>query len=99
MPKPNLYRSLHTTVMDENGIPFEIQIRTKEMHATAEYGIAAHWMYKEGRQAMTELDRKTSWLKQVIEAFVNALTEGIPLLIEGAKNLLDAVVKALERVL
>lgn len=68
MPKPNLYRSLHTTVMDENGIPFEVQIRTKEMHATAEYGIAAHWMYKEGRQSMTELDRKTSWLRQVLEA-------------------------------
>ena len=68
MPKPNLYRSLHTTVMDENGIPFEVQIRTKEMHATAEYGIAAHWMYKEGRKSMTELDRKTSWLRQVLEA-------------------------------
>ena len=68
MPKPNLYRSLHTTVMDENGIPFEVQIRTKEMHATAEYGIAAHWMYKEGRRSMTELDRKTSWLRQVLEA-------------------------------
>ena len=68
MPKPNLYRSLHTTVMDENGMPFEVQIRTKEMHATAEYGIAAHWMYKEGRQSMTELDRKTSWLRQVLEA-------------------------------
>ena len=64
MPKPNLYRSLHTTVMDEKGIPFEVQIRTKEMHATAEYGIAAHWMYKEGRQSMTELDRRTSWLRQ-----------------------------------
>ena len=68
MPKPNLYRSLHTTVMDENGIPFEVQIRTKEMHATAEYGIAAHWMYKEGRKSMTELDKKTSWLRQVLEA-------------------------------
>ena len=68
MPKPNLYRSLHTTVMDENGIPFEVQIRTNEMHATAEYGIAAHWMYKEGRKSMTELDKKTSWLRQVLEA-------------------------------
>ena len=68
MPKPNLYRSLHTTVMDENGIPFEVQIRTKEMHATAEYGIAAHWMYKEGRQSMTELDRRTAWLRQGLEA-------------------------------
>ncbi len=68
MPKPNLYRSLHTTLMNANGIPFEVQIRTKEMHETAEYGIAAHWMYKEGRTAMTELDRKTSWLRQVLEA-------------------------------
>lgn len=84
MPKPNLYRSLHTTVMDENGIPFEIQIRTKEMHATAEYGIAAHWMYKEGRQAMTELDRKTSWLKQVIEAEETA---------EDSKEFVDNILK------
>lgn len=67
MPKPNLYRSLHTTLMNVNGIPFEVQIRTKEMHETAEYGIAAHWMYKEGRRNMTELDKKTSWLRQVLE--------------------------------
>ena len=84
MPKPNLYRSLHTTVMNENGIPFEIQIRTKEMHATAEYGIAAHWMYKEGRQAMTELDRKTSWLKQVLEADETA---------EDSKEFVDNILK------
>ncbi len=84
MPKPNLYRSLHTTVMDENGIPFEIQIRTKEMHATAEYGIAAHWMYKEGRQAMSELDRKTSWLKQVLEADETA---------EDSKEFVDNILK------
>lgn len=68
MPKPNLYRSLHTTVMNANGIPFEIQIRTEEMHRTAEYGVAAHWMYKEGRTVQTELDKKTSWLRQVVEA-------------------------------
>lgn len=68
MPKPNMYRSLHTTVMNENGIPFEIQIRTHEMHETAEYGIAAHWMYKDEKKVMTELDQKTSLIKQIIEA-------------------------------
>lgn len=68
MPKPNMYRSLHTTVMNCNSIPFEVQIRTEEMHRTAEYGVAAHWMYKEGRTVQTELDKKTSWLRQVVEA-------------------------------
>ncbi len=68
MPKPNMYRSLHTTLMNTNGLPFEVQIRTQDMHRTAEYGIAAHWMYKEGRAAPTELDRKTYWLRQVLEA-------------------------------
>lgn len=68
MPKPNLYRSLHTTVMSKNGILFEVQIRTHEMHRTAEYGIAAHWMYKEGRSTPSVLDRKTYWLRQVLEA-------------------------------
>lgn len=67
-PKPNMYRSLHTTLLAENGIPFEVQIRTYEMHRTAEYGIAAHWMYKEGRTVRSVLDRKTSWLRQIIEA-------------------------------
>lgn len=67
-PKPNLYRSLHTTLLAPNGIPFEVQIRTEEMHETAEYGIAAHWMYKEGRGQQSILDKKTSWLRQVIEA-------------------------------
>ena len=68
MPKPNMYRSLHTTLMNKNGIPFEVQIRTHEMHETAEYGVAAHWMYKEGRLVQTELDKKTYWLRQVVEA-------------------------------
>lgn len=68
MPKPNMYRSLHTTLMNKNGIPFEVQIRTKEMHETAEYGVAAHWMYKEGRTVQTEFDKKTYWLRQVVEA-------------------------------
>ena len=68
MPKPNMYRSLHTTVMNQKGIPFEVQIRTEEMHRTAEYGVAAHWMYKEGRTVQNEFDKKTSWLRQVVEA-------------------------------
>ncbi len=67
-PKPNMYRSLHTTLLAPNSIPFEVQIRTKEMHRTAEYGIAAHWMYKEGRSVQSLLDKKTSWLRQIIEA-------------------------------
>ena len=67
MPKPNLYRSLHTTLMNKNGIPCEVQIRTHEMHETAEYGVAAHWMYKEGRTVQTEMDKRTSWLRQVVQ--------------------------------
>ena len=66
-PKPNMYRSLHTTLLSENGIPFEVQIRTVEMHRTAEYGIAAHWMYKEGRAQQSDLDRRTSWLREMLE--------------------------------
>ncbi len=67
MPKPNLYQSLHTTLMGEHGVPFEVQIRTKEMHRTAEYGIAAHWKYKEGGKANGDLDSKLVWLREILE--------------------------------
>lgn len=68
MPKPNMYQSLHTTLVGAHGEPFEIQIRTWEMHRTAEYGIAAHWKYKEGaKPAAGSFDQKLSWLRQLLE--------------------------------
>lgn len=67
VPKPNNYQSLHTTVMTNYGAPFEIQIRTYEMHKIAEYGIAAHWKYKENRAADSDLDEKLEWLRGVME--------------------------------
>lgn len=66
-PKPNLYRSLHTTVISRGGIPFEIQIRTFEMHRVAEYGIAAHWKYKTGESSRAEVDEKLAWISRLIE--------------------------------
>ena len=69
MPKANMYQSLHTTLIGPEGKPFEIQIRTFEMHRTAEYGIAAHWKYKEGIQGVTQNneEEKLSWLRQILE--------------------------------
>ncbi len=68
IPKANMYQSLHTTVMGKEGIPFEIQIRTHEMHRTAEYGVAAHWKYKEGLTGdNTKEEEKLNWLRQILE--------------------------------
>ena len=67
MPKPNKYQSLHTTVIDNNGETFEVQIRTYEMHQTAEYGIAAHWKYKAGVNKTTSFDENLTWLRQLLE--------------------------------
>ncbi len=65
-PKPNMYQSLHTTVIGREGIPFEVQIRTRDMHQTAEYGIAAHWKYKSG-VGKTNLEEKLAWVRQLLE--------------------------------
>ena len=71
MPKPNMYQSLHTTVITKAGVPFEVQIRTWEMHHTAEYGIAAHWKYKLGMSAKDSdnaaLDDRLAWIRQMLE--------------------------------
>ncbi len=81
-PKPNMYRSLHTTVIGSDGIPFEVQIRTWEMHHIAEYGIAAHWKYKSGEKSGEDMDKKLEWISKLVETendakdpdeFLNAL--------------------------
>ena len=85
-PKPNMYRSLHTTVIGRDGIPFEVQIRTWEMHHVAEYGIAAHWKYKSGEKSGEDMDKKLEWISRLVETengtkdpdeFLNALKTDI----------------------
>ena len=67
-PKPNMYQSLHTNVIGSEGIPFEVQIRTSEMHQTAEYGIAAHWKYKEGKDGKVADEEKFAWVRRLLES-------------------------------
>ncbi len=67
VPKKNMYQSLHTTLLGEGGPPFEVQIRTEEMHKQAEYGIAAHWKYKEGKEDEDDLDKKLAWIRELLE--------------------------------
>ena len=83
-PKPNMYQSLHTTVIDKKGIPFEIQIRTWEMHYTAEFGIAAHWKYKAGIQGKDKLEERLAWIRQMIENQQEA--EGAEDIVKNIKN-------------
>ncbi|MDR1465010.1 MAG: bifunctional (p)ppGpp synthetase/guanosine-3',5'-bis(diphosphate) 3'-pyrophosphohydrolase [Oscillospiraceae bacterium] len=66
-PKPNLYQSLHTTVLGDEAIPFEAQIRTQEMHRTAEYGVAAHWKYKQDITGRSSMEQRLSWIRQLLE--------------------------------
>lgn len=73
MPKPNMYQSLHTTVIGTNGTPFEIQIRTWEMHRIAENGIAAHWKYKEGISGISDMDSKLEWVRQLLDTQTNLI--------------------------
>ncbi len=85
-PKPNMYRSLHTTVIGRDGIPFGVQIRTWDMHHVAEYGIAAHWKYKSGEKSKEDMDKKLEWISRLVETedetkdpdeFLNALKTDI----------------------
>jgi len=90
MPKPNMYQSLHTTLIGPNGTPFEIQIRTFEMHRTAEYGIAAHWKYKEaqnGVKSSANEEQKLAWLRQILE-WQKDMSDGEEFL-SGLKNDFD----------
>ncbi len=66
-PKPNLYRSIHTTVIGHSGVPFEVQFRTWDMHQTAEYGLAAHWKYKSGETSEQSFDEKLKWIRTLVD--------------------------------
>ncbi|MBE6649453.1 MAG: bifunctional (p)ppGpp synthetase/guanosine-3',5'-bis(diphosphate) 3'-pyrophosphohydrolase [Ruminococcaceae bacterium] len=66
-PKPNLYRSIHTTVIGHSGVPFEVQFRTWDMHQTAEYGLAAHWKYKSGEGSEQSFDEKLQWIRTLLD--------------------------------
>ena len=72
-PKPNMYQSLHTTVIGRDGIPFEVQIRTREMHHIAEYGVAAHWKYKSGEQSRADVDEKLQWISKLLDVESEAI--------------------------
>ena len=74
-PKPNLYRSLHTTVIGRDAIPFEVQIRTREMHHIAEYGVAAHWKYKSGEESSREITDKLAWIAKLVESDSDTLDQ------------------------
>ncbi len=67
IPKANMYRSIHTTVIGDGGVPFEIQIRSWEMHQVAEYGVCAHWKYKSGEKSTDDIDKKLEWISKLIE--------------------------------
>ena len=68
-----MYQSLHTTVIGSEGIPFEVQIRTREMHNIAEYGVAAHWKYKTGEKGNEDIDKKLAWISRLVETEDDAL--------------------------
>lgn len=72
-PKPNMYQSLHTTVIGRDGIPFEVQIRTREMHHIAEYGVAAHWKYKSGEKSKEDMDKKLEWVSKLVDTEAGAI--------------------------
>lgn len=84
MPKPNMYQSLHTTVLSKSGIPFEIQIRTWDMHRTAEFGIAAHWKYKLGKDGKDSIDNRLEWIHKMLETGDN--TENAEELVANIKG-------------
>ena len=83
-PKPNGYQSLHTTVIGHEGIPFEVQIRTRQMDEQAEYGVAAHWKYKEGLGGHDKLDERLAWGRQLLEK--QRVSEGSGKLLHGLKS-------------